>query len=81
MHTIDRTIPMTDLTVSHQYNGSIVPQRIRDNYVDVTALAQGGGKKLSHYLGLKGSKTYIEALSSDAGIPASELIQVNAHHR
>ena len=68
---------MTDLTVSHEYNGAIVPQRISDEYVDVTALCQSEGKALADYMRLKSTKTYLEALSSNMGITILDLISVS----
>ena len=59
----------------HDYNNNCIPQR-EDGYVSLTAMAKATGKKVSHYLQLDSSKTYHTALSSDAGIPASQLIQV-----
>lgn len=65
---------MTSL-VLHEYQGQIIEQRA-DGYVNLTQMAKVGGKKVSHYLELKSTDAYIEGLSSDTGIAASQLIQV-----
>ncbi len=58
------------------WNGRVV--RIReDRYVSLTDMAQACGKKLGHWNELKSSKSYLEALSSVIGIPATELVQIN----
>jgi len=49
----------------------------QDGYLNATQLCKAGGKKFSHWCGLKNVKTLINVLISDAGIPASEIIQIN----
>lgn len=56
-------------------NGLIIPQRQSDGYINATAMCQVAGKKFSDYARLSSTQEFIEALSADAGIPASELIQ------
>lgn len=68
---------MPNKFLSHEYNGAIVPQRISDNYVDLTALCKSEGKELSNYLQLKSKKAFLDELSSDLGIARSELVQIN----
>lgn len=68
---------MTDITLTHDYNGSKIQQRWSDEYVDLTSLAQSEGKSLADYSRLKSTTEYIKALSADMGIPISELFQIN----
>ena len=60
--------------IKHDYNGSIISQDT-DGYVSLTDMAQAAGKRVGHYLENKSSKEYMEALSTDVGIPASDLIR------
>lgn len=57
-------------------NGLIIAQRQLDGYINATAMCQATGRKLSHYLENQSTKEFIKELETDAGIPASELIQV-----
>lgn len=68
---------MSDFSLNHEYNGTLVPQRYSDGYVNVTALCQSEGKKINDYLRLKRSKAFIDALSVNAGIPALNLVEVH----
>ena len=61
--------------IAHKVQDSIVEQRALDGYINATAMCQAAGKKISHYSDTDGTKAFIKELSSDAGIPASELIQ------
>jgi len=48
-----------------------------DGYVNATQICQAGNKKFSHWFQLESTKELIKALESDAGIPASQLVEVN----
>jgi len=67
---------MAEITVTHEYNGTAIAQRVTDEYVDATALCQSEGKELSSYLRAQGNQKYIEALAADLQISRSELIQI-----
>jgi hypothetical protein len=67
---------MDNSIVRHDYNGLAIPQRAKDGYVNLTAMAKTHGKKINHFLALNQTKDYLEALSADTGIPASELLVV-----
>ena len=56
-------------------NQVAIGQRIQDGYINATAICQAAGKRWNHYAENQGTRDFIEALASDAGIPASELIQ------
>ena len=55
-------------------NNQIIQFREIDNYINATQLCKAGGKKLSHWINLDNTKELISELASDAGIPASLLI-------
>jgi hypothetical protein len=61
--------------IHHQEGSVVIPQRASDGYINATALCQAAGKKWSHYVSLASTKEFIAELSTDAGIPASGLIQ------
>lgn len=56
-------------------NNVTIISRHPDHYVNATQLCQAGGKKFSHWFGLESTKDLITVLSSDAGIPASLLVE------
>jgi len=62
--------------ISHEVDGLSIPQRVTDGYINATALCQASGKQFGHYLANKNTKAFLEELSSDIGIPISELVIV-----
>lgn len=68
----------------HDYSDFAFPQAqtetklgkrtVPTGYVNATAMCKGAGKKLNDWSRLKRSKAYLEALSSETGIPVSQLI-------
>ena len=64
------------LTVStFSLNNVTITSRHPDHYVNATQLCQAGNKKFSHWISLDTTKDLITVLSSDAGIPASLLVE------
>lgn len=61
--------------IHHEANGSVIDQRPDDGYINATALCAAGGKKWSHYWTNVATQSFITELASDAGIPASVLVQ------
>ncbi len=61
--------------IPHQVNGSIIDQRAKDGYINATALCQAAGKKWSHYWSILATQEFLAELATDAGIPASTLVQ------
>ncbi|CAN7347929.1 KilA-N domain-containing protein [Acidovorax sp. LjRoot74] len=61
--------------ISHQVQNSVVEQRASDGYINATAMCKAAGRKISHYFENDSYIAFIGALASDAGIPASELVQ------
>ncbi len=64
------------LFIEHKIEGSVIPQRPRDGYLNATLLCQKAGKQLGHYLANKQTTAFCEALSAKIGIPISALVQV-----
>ncbi|TAK97737.1 MAG: KilA-N domain-containing protein [Rhodospirillaceae bacterium] len=58
-----------------QSNGQLIYQRASDGYVSATALCKAAGKLFADYTRLDTTRNFINALSSDMGIPISSLIQ------
>jgi len=60
--------------IDREIEGALIQQRAMDGYINATALCNAVGKKFSDYSRLDTTKEFLEALSSDAGIPASGLV-------
>lgn len=60
--------------ISHEVDGLSIPQRITDGYINATALCQASGKNFADYYRLANTKAFLDALSSDMGIPISDLV-------
>jgi len=66
----------TDLAViSHRLDGEIIEQRRIDGYINATAMCRVAGRVFADYARLKTTDAFLRELSSDMGIPISELIQ------
>lgn len=73
---MDEEVNQLALTfVNRQVDNNPVQQRLMDGYINATALCKACNKLFSDYIRLKITKEFIEALSSDMGIPISVLIQ------
>ncbi len=57
-------------------NDMPIQQRLMDGYINATELCQASGKSFADYSRLKSTNDFINELSSDMGIPISELIQI-----
>ena len=68
--------PQQDLFIQHDMDGSVVPQRPRDGYINATLLCQRANKMFADYYRLAGTKEFLDVLSADMGIPISALVQV-----
>jgi hypothetical protein len=67
---------MKDNIISHNHKSTLINQRYKDGYINLTAMAQAEGKLVADYLRLDSTKAFLEALSLDMGIPISNLIEV-----
>lgn len=61
--------------IPHLVESEIVQQRVRDGYINATAMCHATGKRWNHYASNETTKAFISALVTETGIPASELIQ------
>ena len=52
--------------------------RDNDGYINITNLCKAGGKKFNHWNSIDKTKRFLYVLSTEAGIPASELIKVGS---
>jgi KilA-N domain len=70
---------MSENIISHNHNSTLINQRYKDGYINLTAMAQAEGKLIADYLRLDSTKAFLDALSADMGIPISAtdgLVQV-----
>lgn len=59
-----------------QYQGFAIEQRKIDGYVNGTAMAKANNVRINNWLQNAKTKSYIQALAVDAGIPAQLLLEV-----
>jgi len=52
--------------------------REEDGYINITNLCKAGGKKFNHWNSNDKTKRFLQVLSTDAGIPVSEIIKVGS---
>ena len=52
--------------------------REEDGYINITNLCKAGGKKFNHWNSNDKTKRFLQVLSTDAGIPVSELIKLGS---
>ena len=61
--------------IAHQVQNSIVEQRASDGYINATAMCKAAGKKIANYSENNSTIEFLAALSTDVGIPISDLVQ------
>lgn len=61
--------------ITHKIKGVKVHVRSEDGYCNATAMCKAAGKKTHDYRRLSETQSYINVVSAETGIPASELIQ------
>jgi len=57
-------------------DNNIIMSRETDKYINATQICKAGNKKFSHWNSLDSTKNLISVLESEAGIPASQLIDI-----
>jgi hypothetical protein len=65
------SLPIMNYVVANE----IISQRVRDGYINATALCKASGKFFGNYNQMKTTEEFLSALSSDIGIPISGLVQ------
>jgi len=63
--------------IDHNADGDVINQRVKDGYVNATAICKASNKEWKHYYALEGTKAFVMALSSEVGILPNELVEVN----
>ncbi|MET4727387.1 hypothetical protein ABIE09_001181 [Lysobacter enzymogenes] len=61
--------------IPHRVDDTLVEQRTVDGYINATAMCQAVGKLFADYQRLATTQAYLGELSTDMGIPISQLIQ------
>ena len=56
--------------------GVTVRMRYNDGYINATELCKAAKKEIKHWNQLTSTKEYLEVLSSEVGIPTSELVKI-----
>ena len=66
--------------IPHVFNEIEIDQRKFDGYVNATAMCKACDKLFADYNRLSITKEFLEALSSDMGIPISQLVMVSCNY-
>lgn len=61
--------------IRRQVDDALVEQRAADGYINATAMCRAVGKQFNDYRRLGQTQAFLDELSSETGIPVSELIQ------
>ena len=61
--------------IPHTYGKELIQQRAQDGYINATEMCKASGKEFKHYNSNAGTKAFIEELSTEVGIPTSDLVQ------
>lgn len=61
--------------VQYELETEVIHQRVKDGYVNATAMCKAAGKMWGHYNDIGPTKAFLAALSADIGIPITELVQ------
>jgi hypothetical protein len=61
--------------VQYELDREIIHQRMRDGYINATAMCKAANKQFNDYARLSSTRPFVEELSAVTGIPVTELIQ------
>jgi len=61
--------------IPHKVGGEIISQRAKDGYINATAMCTAAGKLWGHYREATSTKRFLIELSTDIGIPITDLVQ------
>lgn len=67
---------MADNIISYNHNDTLINQRYKDGYINLTAMAQANGKLIADYLRLETTNAFLSELSETMGIPIVNLVEV-----
>jgi hypothetical protein len=65
---------MAENIISHNHNNTLINQRYKDGYINLTAMAQANEKLIADYLRLDSSNAFFDELSRSMGIPIDQLV-------
>lgn len=65
---------MAENIISHNHNETLINQRYKDGYINLTSMAQANNKLIADYLRLDSTKAFLEELSGSMGIPIDQLV-------
>ena len=80
--TVDESDSETDevnnykLTPLEVGQGYTIEHREEDGYINVTNLCKASGKQFKHWKSINKTKAFLQVLSSEVGIPTSDLIKL-----
>lgn len=60
--------------VQYQLEAEVIHQRVKDGYVNATAMCKAGGKLFNDYSRLRTTPLFLEALAGSTGIPVDLLV-------
>lgn len=61
--------------IPHVVEREIVQQRVKDGYINATAMCQATGKRFHDYVRIGPTQAFLTALSTETGIPVPKLVQ------
>jgi KilA-N domain len=67
---------MAENIISHNHNNTLINQRYKDGYINLTAMAQANDKFIADYLRLDTTNAFLNELSETMGIPIVNLVEV-----
>lgn len=67
---------MSENIISHNHNNTLINQRYKDGYINLTAMAQANDKLIADYLRLDTTNAFLNELSETMGIPIVNLVEV-----
>lgn len=60
--------------ISHNVNETLINQRYKDGYINLTAMAKANSKLIADYLRLESTNAFLSELSGSMGIPIDQLV-------
>ncbi|MEM9966173.1 MAG: KilA-N domain-containing protein [Asticcacaulis sp.] len=61
--------------VQYEFEQEVIHQRVKDGYINATSMCKANDKQFNDYARLKTTPLFLSELSSETGIPVSELVQ------
>ena len=60
--------------VQYELEAEVIHQRVKDGYVNATAMCKAGGRLFNDYSRLRTTPLFLEALAGSTGIPVDLLV-------